>query len=36
MSKTIIEDNMQGKLKVENVNNGAKFTIKIPLSGLEK
>jgi signal transduction histidine kinase len=31
MSKTIIETNMNGKLEVENIQNGALFTIKIPL-----
>ena len=30
MSKTIIETNMNGKLLVENLENGAKFTIIIP------
>ena len=31
MSKTIIETNMNGKLEVENIENGAKFTIIIPI-----
>lgn len=31
MSKTIVEKNMGGSLQVENVRNGAKFTITIPL-----
>jgi len=30
MSKMIIEENMNGKLKVENIKNGAKFTFVIP------
>jgi signal transduction histidine kinase len=33
MSKTIIEENMQGYIFVENVDQGAKFTIKIPIKG---
>ncbi|QOY54213.1 HAMP domain-containing histidine kinase [Candidatus Sulfurimonas marisnigri] len=36
MSKTIIENNMHGKLKVKNNNIGACFTIKIKLSPCEK
>jgi PAS domain S-box-containing protein len=32
MSKTIIEDHLQGSIVVENSKNGAKFTIKIPFS----
>ncbi len=31
MSKTIVENNMQGSLKVQNSEHGAKFTIKIKL-----
>jgi signal transduction histidine kinase len=31
MSKTIIETNMHGKLSVKNIQNGASFTIKLPL-----
>lgn len=31
MSKMIIEKNMQGRLSVENVDGGARFTIKLPL-----
>ncbi|MDD2450161.1 MAG: sensor histidine kinase [Sulfurimonas sp.] len=31
MSKMIIEKNMQGSLSVENVDGGARFTIKLPL-----
>ncbi len=30
MAKTIIEKNMSGYLSVENMNNGARFTIKLP------
>ena len=30
MSKTIVEDHCGGKLTVENKNNGALFTIKLP------
>jgi len=33
MSKMIIEQDMNGVLSVENVENGAKFTIKLPLKG---
>ena len=33
MSKTIIEQHCKGSLSVENVQNGAKFTIQIPLKG---
>jgi C4-dicarboxylate-specific signal transduction histidine kinase len=33
MSKTIIEENMQGYIFVENEDQGAKFTIKIPIKG---
>ncbi len=32
MSKTIIEENMQGTLSTENVDNGAMFIIKIPIT----
>ncbi|XPV68941.1 MAG: sensor histidine kinase [Halarcobacter sp.] len=32
MSKLIIENNMNGRLFVENINNGAKFTITVPFS----
>ncbi len=32
MSKTIIEKNMSGTISAENVNDGARFTIKLPLS----
>jgi len=31
MSKTIIETNMHGKLSAKNIQNGASFTIKLPL-----
>ena len=31
ISKIIIEENMRGKLEFENVEDGAKFTIKIPI-----
>lgn len=31
VSKIIIEENMKGKLEFENVSDGAKFTIKIPI-----
>jgi C4-dicarboxylate-specific signal transduction histidine kinase len=31
MSKVIVEKNLNGKLSVQNGNNGAKFTIKLPL-----
>ncbi len=31
MSKTIIEENFNGKLYVENSDNGALFTIEVPL-----
>jgi C4-dicarboxylate-specific signal transduction histidine kinase len=31
MAKIIIEQNMNGKLEVKNIDNGAEFTIKIPL-----
>ena len=31
ISKIIIEENMRGKLEFENVSDGAKFTIKIPI-----
>jgi C4-dicarboxylate-specific signal transduction histidine kinase len=31
MAKIIIEQNMNGKLDVKNINNGAEFTVKIPL-----
>ena len=31
MSKIIIEENMNGKLSVENIDDGAEFTIQIPL-----
>ncbi|EQB39315.1 hypothetical protein M947_07600 [Sulfurimonas hongkongensis] len=31
MSKMIIEKNMQGSLSVENIDKGARFTIKLPL-----
>ena len=31
ISKIIIEENMKGKLEFENVEDGAKFTIKIPI-----
>ena len=30
MSKTIVEKNMKGKLLVENINEGARFTIEVP------
>ncbi len=33
MSKIIIEKNMNGKLSVENIQEGAKFTVKIPKYG---
>jgi len=33
MSKIIIEQNMNGKLEVINENDGAVFTISVPLSG---
>ncbi|MBF0519699.1 MAG: PAS domain S-box protein [Nitrospirae bacterium] len=33
MSKTIIEDNMDGRLYFENVGNGTVFTIELPKSG---
>jgi signal transduction histidine kinase len=32
IAKSIIEDNMKGSLKAENVDGGAMFTIKIPLA----
>ncbi len=32
MSKTIVEQNMNGKLSVKNENGGAVFTVKIPLA----
>jgi len=32
MSKTIVETNMGGLLEVANKDNGAVFTIKIPLA----
>jgi signal transduction histidine kinase len=32
MAKIIIEQNMNGKIEVENINNGATFIIKVPLS----
>lgn len=32
MSKIIVEKNMKGELKVENINKGAKFSIHIPKS----
>ena len=32
MSKMIIEQNMNGELSVKNINNGACFTIILPLS----
>jgi len=32
MAKLIVEDNMSGKLGVSNTQNGAKFTISLPLS----
>ncbi len=32
MSKMIIEDNMQGKIKIENSDNGAIFTIELEVS----
>ena len=31
MSKNIIETNMNGKLLVENIENGAKFVIIVPI-----
>ena len=31
MTKIIIEENMNGKVEVKNINNGAEFIIKIPL-----
>ena len=31
MTKTIIETNMKGKIKVENVKDGVRFEIKLPL-----
>ena len=30
MSKTIVDKNMKGKLSVENINDGARFTIEVP------
>ena len=33
MAKTIIEKNMSGSLSVKNINDGACFTIKLPLAG---
>ena len=30
MSKLIIENNMKGTIKAQNINNGALFTIYIP------
>jgi len=30
MSKIIVEKNMKGKLKVDNINSGARFAIYIP------
>jgi len=36
MSKIIIEQNMNGKLEVENLEHGAKFTIRIPLEGMRE
>ncbi|MEA2019108.1 MAG: ATP-binding protein, partial [Campylobacterota bacterium] len=32
LSKTIIEDEMNGKITVQNIDNGAYFTITLPLS----
>ena len=32
MSKTIIEDNMDGKILVNNIENGVEFLIKIKIS----
>jgi len=31
MTKTIIETNMKGKIKVENIKDGVRFEIKLPL-----
>ena len=36
MSKIIVQDHCGGILSVQNNNNGAMFTIKIPLSEEEK
>ena len=35
MSKTIIEDHCQGTLKVKNSDNGAMFTIALPITNQE-
>ncbi len=31
LAKTIIEENMRGKISAQNVDNGAQFTIKLPM-----
>ncbi len=33
MTRQIIEDSMNGKISVRNVEGGAEFTIQLPLSG---
>jgi len=33
ISKNMIEEHMNGSLEVENIDSGAKFTIKLPIKG---